>query len=490
MRLGSNHLVRGIGCLLLGLYGLFFALSSYHDRATWADRLKSWPSAEGRVIRVEELQFSTSDGSRETRQRGIVRFATAGGTHSEGLLFEEDLHRDETVKVFYEPGAVYAPNGPYQGREVYSDKFLLQRAGGHDHWTNDVAFLIGFILVGLATLELYRYSKARLVAAFPTTLPTAEPGALSPMRAPKLSPAIRQTSTKRFTNHDGAPLAPDVEFFCAAPEEIGAILSADSTLRRGGQPTSFRRRAILIGSCLLCPPLVVAWAILGHHSVDFDAMVLAGSSGVFFFGTAMAITRTRFLQIVTYVGTQGVSRHVLSRNRQNAPVDGSLLFVDAAVLSISLTGVPHSAPPETAYEFKWKDSAGRVVYRLEGRFRTGTAGGMDYRFAKAAEASWSLHLFERLTPTLAKTGFLEFPLSGYDWVRVGNGYLEFCGSGAIERCEAADFQSFKLRNGRFTATHRDASAFRREGKYTFDLQKCPNAATFLLAVRKLAGWKE
>jgi hypothetical protein len=145
------------------------------------------------------------------------------------------------------------------------------------------------------------------------------------------------------------------------------------------------------------------------------------------------------------------------------------------------------------YDFKWNDPSGHRTFRLQGWFcsrsqRPRTSNG--FHFARAVEASWSTHLFNRLAPSLRTAGFLEFKLGGYDRVRVGPGFLEFCGSGEVERCQADEIQSFKLHHGRFTAVSKHASAFSGQGKYSFDCQKCPNAGTFLLAVRTLVGWKE
>lgn len=500
MRLGANHLVRAIVGLVVCAGAIILVLSNRSDRTLWADRLSGWPSAQGKVIRIEQYTISDSDGNKQEHQRAIVRFSAADGKPGEGMLFDEGRQAGESVKVFYDPAVDYSPNSLYKlGREIYTEEFLADRAK-QDPWAGVGIIAVALLALGYSGFEFYRHSKARMVGdIFEPTTPTtptarAIPVVPSKTASGKLVPMIKPKIPAAPVAHDGTPLDPGLEFFCPPPAAIGAVLSAYSTLHKAKRATSARIRAVAIGACVIVPGIAVACVFAWSHSIELTEVVVMLSALVFGFGTALAIVLTRFAHVVTYVGTAGASRHVLKGSRSRSPEDEIYLFEHAAVLWATIVARHYKTIYlNTDYDFKWNDAAGHRMFRVRGWFHSKSQRPKTsnaFHFARAVEASWSTHLFNRLAPSLRTAGCLEFKLGGYDRVRVGPGFLEFCGSGEVERCQADDIKSFKLHNGRFTAVTRHASAFSGQGKYSLDCQKCPNAATFLLAVRTLVGWKE
>lgn len=134
MRLGANHLVRAIVGLVVCAGAIILVLSNGSDRTLWADRLSGWPSAQGKVIRIEQYTVSDSDGNNQERQRAIVKFSAADDKPCEGMLFDEGRQSGESVKVFYDPAVDYSPNSLHEaGRQIYTEEFLADRAK-QDPW--------------------------------------------------------------------------------------------------------------------------------------------------------------------------------------------------------------------------------------------------------------------------------------------------------------------------------------------------------------------
>lgn len=501
MRLGSRDIMGDVVCLGLGGITVLIAFIIYEQHLDAARRLRDWPRADARVTLVERLTRVGKKPSDDDGWQTTVRFQAAGGRSAEGLLFERGYEPGNTVAVRYDPAAPYMPHGPSYNREVYAEGSLANDARAWPKVAVAAAVLVaGLGLAGFGGRRLYRrwadVGGRPPIAGAPAGPRVAGPVVAGfgpgpmppPPRAPPRPAGGEWVPPAGLVSHDGKAVAAGADFFVPPPAEIGDVVSAHTTLRRGQEPVPVPLRVGLISACVLLPAAASWWVFQEKHSIEFIEAVVISSALVFGFGTALAIRATRFSHAVTYVGTHGVWAFRLKGSRHKRVAAGGVLFCHAADLLASLVRSGHLGVLN--FDFVWADPAGRPIHQIEGTCWLAPRPANPYHYAVAAENAWSAYRFDALAPYLRQAGYLQFDFaSGSDWVRVGPGFLEFRGAGTVERCEAADVRSLALADGRFSVVHKDASWFGRRGTYSFDYRDLRNAAVFTLAVTRLVGWK-
>jgi hypothetical protein len=295
------------------------------------------------------------------------------------------------------------------------------------------------------------------------------------------------------TAHDGSALQPETDFFLPPPTQIGEVITAHSTLAAGKEPIPLPIRLAMFATAFLLPAAMIWWVFAEKHKEDVQNLVITGAVLVWVLALLLAIWLSRFRHTVSYTGKLGASRHTLKGGRSRSPRDEILLFPDAMELrSSELRQYYNGVYTGTSYDYKWNDASGRVIFRLKGSYRSekGTPKTKDiYNFVRAAENAWSAHLAGSIDQQLKQNGWVQFNLTGPDFVRVGPGFFEFCLKGQVERVNADDLKKVSISQGHFSIQHKDARWFSREGKYDFDYKKVANAKLFLIAVDRLVGWR-
>ena len=293
--------------------------------------------------------------------------------------------------------------------------------------------------------------------------------------------------------HKGEPRTIPAHFFAPAPSEIGRVVSAESTLRRG-------RRGIplwlQLGTLLFIA--TAAWIATSYAMQDSSAPAMQSFNFIPWAMTAAIICLglffTGFVNVCSYVGTEGVARFKLRGRLGGRVTERTLLFKHAVELRAQQTHrYTNGLYNGTDYDFAWSNSDGRIVYRINGTHwalrKRLPKQGTEYNFALAAESAWSNYYLPQAWQQLSAEGSIGFRIDRNRVVRVGAGFLEFHFGGEPVRVTTDEIASVSLENGTFSFKHQDARWFSRAGKYSFPYGKMANARVFIVALDKLMGYR-
>jgi hypothetical protein len=284
--------------------------------------------------------------------------------------------------------------------------------------------------------------------------------------------------------HAGGAIGPEMDFFIPPPEEIGAVVSAHSTLRRDQRPLSPSARTAVVFL-----PGFAAMVALPYVGVT-DA---AWQVGAFLALVALLGYLTRFAHACTYVGKEGIARCRCRGGRTRRVRQEVFPFRDATELRTEETRqYHHGIYTGTSYHFTWTDDAGRKVFKLAGQYRAGKKPPKPadpYHFARAAEASWSVYLLDHAQQQLVRFGAIQFRLGGADRVDVGPGFIDLHLKGRSERCAAQEIGAISISQGVFKVKRADAKEgwFSSRGVFQFPYGTMANARVFLLVCDRLLG---
>jgi hypothetical protein len=289
-------------------------------------------------------------------------------------------------------------------------------------------------------------------------------------------------------------LTPERDYFVAPPTEIGEVLSADVSLRKG-------TRVRGLGACLLAALVLgIVGFLLGWLLMAFLEPKDATASptvGVLLalFGALAGWGLTRFKHVCRYVGREGVARFVCAARRQRLTLCEVFLFRDAADLRTSQTQVHRNGFYQgTEFRFDWTDAAGRVRFQITGAYR-GSGDGRNpwtdghYQWGCAAETAWNLYRLAHRADESEPHGPARFALAGDDWLAVGQGFLDVHRGGETTRCTAQEIEEFSLSEGVFTLRLRGGreGLFGSRGVYKFGYGEVANVQQFLLALEQRLG---
>jgi hypothetical protein len=190
------------------------------------------------------------------------------------------------------------------------------------------------------------------------------------------------------THFNGTPLAGDLDFFVLPPREIGTILYAHSTLRRGKMPWNPVARLFLAVMCGLIG------GVLGL--VVFAAMAVPGVAVVpALIGMWVGWFATRFKHRCYYVGTTGCAYFQCGGNRESLIVSDVFLFRPGLRCDATTTArYENNVYMSTSYNVSWEDSQGRVLYRIQGSHSSKNNTPSlddDFWYALAAYAAWDYY---------------------------------------------------------------------------------------------------
>ncbi len=250
--------------------------------------------------------------------------------------------------------------------------------------------------------------------------------------------------------------------------------------------------AIIFGVYLLVAVSVMV--ILGMGN-DIDAWI-AGA----FLGATTALVSLPFTIYYTrggnwlaYVGDIGLVRYTLGADRTRIKITELFEFINAIDLyTHTQSTTVNMVYAGTTYNSKWCDTTGKQVFKLSGTFNSkrGTPKAKSpYYLATAAEAMWTAFLGEAINIELQEQGAIHFKVNKKDWVRVGQGFLEFHFKGKTARLEVQDIKDLRVGNGQFHIKSNDAGWLGGKGKYGFAYAKTANARLFLMCLEQLCGYQ-
>ncbi len=159
-------------------------------------------------------------------------------------------------------------------------------------------------------------------------------------------------------NHGGGPLPDGADFFAPAPEEIGPLRSAATTLVQGQQPTPMSSR--LFGSILAIGLGIFVGVLIVHgFGVRSRFWVFCWPFVLALIGCGAVIVMTGFSHTCTYVGRDGVARFVCSGSRDNLISREVFRFREANDLRTATTlRYVNGAYQNTTYSYTWTDING------------------------------------------------------------------------------------------------------------------------------------
>jgi hypothetical protein len=293
-------------------------------------------------------------------------------------------------------------------------------------------------------------------------------------------------------SHSGAPLSLDADFFAPQPPEIGALLSANSTLTRGKQPISAGVRLRRIGAAGLGGFLIgggVDWLFGVTDAFWVLAWPVVGAG----LGCLLAWAATRFSHTCTYVGREGVARFACAGRRDNLTTREAFRFRDAAELRTAQTHYYRNGVYQnTNYSFTWSDVGGRKRYVVSGAHNSQInipPPSHAFHFARAAELAWTIYLLNDVDRQVQLSGTVPFNLTGGQWVRLGRGFIRLGLGGEPQELDAADVSEAAVQKGVVKIKRFDAEEgwFSSRGVYKFNFDALANAQLFFHLLDTLVG---
>ena len=288
----------------------------------------------------------------------------------------------------------------------------------------------------------------------------------------------------------------EADFFVPAPDEIGPLRSAHTSLLKKTQPKSIWRR-FLIG--VLLGSGVSALVGLGlFFGANLDAMACA----VLFVMFSLIITPvtllltwyyTRFTHYNGYVGELGSAYFTCKGSRQNVKVRETFLFETDYDLRVEKSHHYYKgAYNGTTYRYAWNNDAGAAVYVLSGQHRSQDKLPPlhdKYRFALVAEEAWSDYLLAVIMPRLDAGETQLFRLQKQNCIRVSNDFVELEINKKVQRLTSNQLSEVKVANGKVALKEEGAKEgwFHSEGVHSFSFSELGNARVFLSLMEQVFG---
>jgi hypothetical protein len=295
-----------------------------------------------------------------------------------------------------------------------------------------------------------------------------------------------------INNHGNDPIPGDVDFFVDPPPEVGALLSAYSTLRQGKAPWPVWLR-LMLGLFLFGVGAAIGLVIVLLNHVHSPIWFLFWPLAFGAVGVAIALLASGFTHTCTYVGREGVARYVCSGRRDNLITREVFCFRDAAELRTSQTmHYRNGVYQNTTYTYTWTDVGGRQRYQITGSHtkKDGNPPTTDYyQFARAAEFAWTMYLLDDARRQVELSGGVKFHVGKGQWIRVGPGRLTFALGGVEDEWDAREVGAATVNQGQVKIKRTDAKEgwFSSTGVIKFSFENLANAQLFFHLLDKLLG---
>jgi len=322
-------------------------------------------------------------------------------------------------------------------------------------------------------------------------LPQAEPVRPIPHRSRKQDHDVYGWEPAGdVNNHAGGAISGKDDFFVPPPAEIGEVVSATTTLRKGTEPMSPGARlavAMIAGAVGLFIGVLIAVNLRTPFWQLFWPVVLGG------LGLGIALLSTGFSHTCTYVGREGVANFMCEGNRDTLTRQEVFCFRDALELRTAQTRHYYNgAYTGTAYTFTWTDISGVVRFAINGRYKNekGLPQPTDkFHFAISAESAWTMYLIRQMEAQLQLGSAITFNISRDEWVRVSPGHLRFSFKGQLVDCPVEEIGEARVDQGMFIIKRVDAKEgwFSSQGVFKFPYNQLANAQLFLILLDKFAG---
>ena len=305
------------------------------------------------------------------------------------------------------------------------------------------------------------------------------------------------------TEHDGQPLAPDLDFFAAPPVEIGAVRSAHTSLKKGARERPLPLRIALaalggavgylltLGFDYLTKILFVLADITRTPVILWELLLLP-------LWIYLGWRSSGFKHNCTFAGEYGCAQFQCEHERSKITRGTYFLFKDAWALSTRMTRrTKNGVYQQTSFTYSWHSSDSKnAIFTIQGlHYADSKKPPADnlYNFATSVESAWYRYATPKIDAEFRQNGRVKFYMGYECWSILGHGYIEFMDEhGQASRCGAEEIGSAKLSDGQLTIRRKDAKSgifhlFNAEGVFGFPYGAIHNARLFLYLFEKSLG---
>jgi hypothetical protein len=305
------------------------------------------------------------------------------------------------------------------------------------------------------------------------------------------------------TEHTGAPLTADLDFFVAPPAEIGTIRSAHTSLKKGvrERPVPLRTLFALVGGAV---GYLLTWGFDSLTKILFVVADITRTPLILWYLIFIPLwvylgwRASGFLHSCTFAGDYGCAHFQCEHERTKVTRMSYFRFQDASAVSTRIVRrTKNGVYNGTNFYFHWYSSDSKyVIYSITGSHHKDSKTPPPenfYNFACAVESAWYRYATPKIDAEFAQNGSVRFYMGYNCWSVLGRGYIQFVDEhGKVSRCDAEEIGSAKLFDGRLTIRHKEAKRkffdlFNSEGVFGFPYGAIHNARLFLYLFEKSLG---
>lgn len=288
--------------------------------------------------------------------------------------------------------------------------------------------------------------------------------------------------------HAGKHLREDAVFPDVPPPEIGAVLSASTTVSRRSWRPGFLTRLLLgviAGSALA----TLVWLYADSMEDDRDLIRVQIRLFGMFFGFVLAALVTVFLDredTCTFVGTDGF---VETRFKGSLMTPRRRVIRFDRVAGVRTRFEKRAMGAGTAYDYEWVGLDGGPLFLMHGTYRLAAFSG-ELQFASAAERAWGEWFSSRWETLLEKFGAIHFDSAPGEWIRIKRGSLEYQlrPDQPSKRLNRAELKEVSLQEGWFRFKRSDAGPVIGSFEIELNYGELLNARAFALALDRYLGF--
>lgn len=302
---------------------------------------------------------------------------------------------------------------------------------------------------------------------------------------------------RNIKTHAGRSIPSDWDFFAPPPLQIGEILTAQTSLKKGKKHIEPSTRAIIIMMISMFG-FLIGWYItrlanLSPQDSQFHWYYLL-MIGLPLIGLWIGFIVTKFYHCCTYVGAEGIAEFILSKNRNNIPEQSVFLFDSADLLYVRETDhYTKGTYRNTTYAYVWKSEKNDIIYCIDGSYSEEHAKPKNlndrYYFALSAEEAWQKYKLPKIIEMGQQLGKAKFCIRNFT-VELGEDIVNIYKDGKLV-WNIKDVDFITVENKKMVIYHKKyqdigwLSKLFGAGKISFAYADVPNAQIFLLIFKLL-----
>ena len=301
-----------------------------------------------------------------------------------------------------------------------------------------------------------------------------------------------------WQTHTGQRQLLDVDFFMPPPPEIGALVSASTTLVRSTKLISEKKLISIILNIgiviMLAMTLSFSWSRGSSTKLFLESIIISALSTIGLMGGIWYLMIDKIPKnYCSYIGEKGLAEYELTGDRTGHPKENLLMFTDGSRLYTNVTNWYASGIYfDTSYCYTWIKNTGKS-FQITGSSRTKKNVPLTendrWHFANTSDLAWTNYLISTIDTQLAQNGYIEFVLlstkDDLESLRVGPDFLEFVSKkDGSQRVIRSDIQNMAIDGENLQFKHQDRSWWYKRGSLIFQYDRIPNHRVFEICLRE------